>query len=171
MSTSLGSTPLSTAIADTESAVAADPAKAAAVFRVSGSGVRQVASSIKIGKFTIEADEPAALGDGAAPNPVEYVLAGLLSCQVATYRVWATKLGIALDDVTISVDGDLDFRGFFGLDESVRPGYSDIRLNVTLTGPESAGRYQELREVVDEHCPVLDIIANPTTVSSTLTVA
>lgn len=171
MSTTLEPTALATAIDETERAVGIDPSKALAVFGVSGTGVRQVASTIRIGKFSIEADEPAALGDGAAPNPVEYVLAGLLSCQVVTYRVWAVKLGIALDDVTISIDGDLDFRGFFGLDDTVRPGFGEIRLNVTLTGPETAERYQELRELVDEHCPVLDIITNPSTVTSTLTVA
>lgn len=171
MSTTIESTALANAIDETEGAVGIDPSKALAVFGVSGSGVRQVGSAIRIGKFSIEADEPTPLGDGQAPNPVEYVLAGLLSCQVVTYRVWALKLGIALDDVTIAIDGDLDFRGFFGLDDSVRPGFGEIRLNVTLTGPETAERYQELREIVDEHCPVLDIITNPSPVISTLTVA
>ncbi|MEO6825764.1 MAG: OsmC family protein [Microbacteriaceae bacterium] len=162
--------PLAAIIAATESDVAADVSKAAAVFRVAGSSTGRVSSTIRIGKFTIDADEPPALGEGTAPNPVEYALAALLACQVATYRVWAVNLGISLDTVDISIAGDLDFRGFFGIEESVRPGFSGIRLDVKLGGPEPE-RYAELQATVNAHCPVLDLFRNPTPVESTLTVA
>jgi len=33
---------------------------------------------------------------------------------------------------------------FFGFDDSVRPGFSAVRLEVTVTGPESPERYQDL---------------------------
>jgi putative redox protein len=69
------------------------------------------------------------------------------------------------------VEGDLDIRGFFGFDGDVRPGFSAIRLDVTVTGPESQDRYQELAAAVDEHCPVLDLFANPVPVSRTLSQA
>jgi uncharacterized OsmC-like protein len=163
--------PLTTILAATERDVTADVSKAAAVFRVAGSATGRVSSRIRIGRFTIEADEPPALGEGTAPNPVEYALAGLLACQVATYRVWAVNLGIELDTIDISIDGDLDFRGFFGFDDAVRPGFSEVRLKVTVSGPETAERYQELKDVVNAHCPVLDLFSNPTPVVSTLTVA
>ena len=39
---------------------------------------------------------------------------------------------------------------------------------MTLTGPESEERYQYLRDVVDAHCPVLDLFQNPTPVSVTV---
>jgi putative redox protein len=81
------------------------------------------------------------------------------------FRLYAHSLGIQVDDISVAAEGDLDARKLFGIDESVRAGFSDIRLTVTLTGPESKGRYQELRDVVDRHCPVLDLFANPTPVS------
>ena len=40
-----------------------------------------------------------------------------------------------------------------------------------MSGPQSAGRYQELGEAVDEYCPVLDLFANPVLVSRTLVAA
>jgi hypothetical protein len=43
-----------------------------------------------------------------------------------------------------------------------------VRLAVTITGPETDARYQELREVVDAHCPVLDLFTNPTPVTTTV---
>lgn len=87
---------------------------------------------------------------------------------MVTYRFWAARLGIRLDDVEIDAVGDLDVRGFFGLDDEVRAGFGDIRLDVRLTGPESPERYAELQQAVDAHCPVLDLFTNPTPVATTV---
>ncbi|HVW34841.1 MAG TPA: OsmC family protein, partial [Acidimicrobiia bacterium] len=121
------------------------------------------------GTHTFKVDEPEILGGtDLAANPVQLVLASLGACQAITYRVWAAKLGIALDGVEARVEGDLDLRGFFGLDDSVRPGYTRIRVFVTLRGPEAPERYDELVAAVNRHCPVLDIVANPVPVDRTV---
>ncbi|MCU0308683.1 MAG: OsmC family protein, partial [Thermoleophilia bacterium] len=59
--------------------------------------------------------------------------------------------------------------GFFGLDESVRPGFGAIRLQVELIGPAGEAAYRELADVVDRHCPVLDIVGNPVPVTREVT--
>ena len=142
--------------------IAADVTSANLTYRVSGHGTGAVASEITAGRHRFLVDEPAALaGDDLAASPVEYALGALISCQIVVYRLYANALGIAVDDVDISAEADLDVRGLFGIEESVRPGFSAVRLVVKLTGPESAERYEELRRVVDAHCPVLDLFANP----------
>lgn len=147
------------------------PQKAALVFGAEGEGFGSVATRLSSGGHSYVIDEPAGLGgDDLAANPVETALGALIACQVVTYRVWAHNLGIAVDDVRIAAEGDLDVRGFFGLDEGTRPGFGDIRLTVTVTGPETAERYRELHDAVDAHCPVLDLFSNPTPVSTTLVV-
>ncbi|GAA4708237.1 OsmC family protein [Pseudonocardia yuanmonensis] len=151
----------------TAAAVADDVDKAAALFRATGSGADGVRTDIRIGRHEVVVDEPPALGGGdAAPNPVEFALAALLSCQVVTYRFWAAKLGVPLDDVTVEVKGDLDVRGFFGLDDAVRAGFGEVRLVVDLQGPASAEDYRRLKDAVDAHCPVLDLFRNPTPVTT-----
>jgi len=82
--------------------------------------------------------------------------------------VWATKLGIALDSVHVEADGDIDLRGFFGVDDAVRPGYSAMRLRVRLNGPESPERYRELADAVDGHCPVFDIVGDSVPLERTI---
>jgi uncharacterized OsmC-like protein len=73
-------------------------------------------------------DEPPALGGAdSAANPVQYALASLGSCQAITYRFWAEQLGIAVDSVSVRAEGDLDLRGFFGVDETVRPEPHPVR--------------------------------------------
>jgi uncharacterized OsmC-like protein len=149
----------------------AEPGRGVVRYRAAGAGGDGVRAEISIGRHRLVVDEPPSVGgQDAAANPVEHALAALLSCQVVTYRLWAARLGVPLDDIAIDVDGDLDVRGFFGLDDGVRPGFRDVRVTVTLTGPAEPERYRELAAAVDEHCPVLDLFRNPTPVSTALVV-
>jgi uncharacterized OsmC-like protein len=119
--------------------------------------------------FTI--DEPESLGGtDKGANPVEHLLASLGACQVITFQVWADKLGIQLDAVDIALTGEIDLRGFFGLAEGVRPGFQSVEVSVQLSGPESAERYGQLTQAVEEHCPVLDGLGNAVPVSTSYAV-
>ncbi|CAN5465446.1 OsmC family protein [soil metagenome] len=149
--------------------IAADVANGQLTYRVQGSGTGAVASEIVAGKHRFLVAEPGALaGDDLAASPVEFALGALISCQIVVYRLYAQALGIQVDDITVDAEGDLDARRLFGIDETVRAGFGAIRLDVTISGPESNDRYQELRNAVDAHCPVLDLFANPTPVSVTI---
>ncbi len=160
---------LGSLIADTRKAVDDDPAKAQAQFTAQGTLVGVTEVDIRTGAHTFKVDEPAALGGAdVAANPVQYALASLGSCQAITYQFWAEQLGIGFDALSVRVEGDLDIRGFLGFDDSVRPGFSAVRVEVAVTGPESPERYQELAAAVDQHCPVLDLFANPVPVTRTL---
>ncbi|RUP04175.1 MAG: OsmC family peroxiredoxin [Mycobacterium sp.] len=152
----------------TANAVGADSTKARAVFEATAVAHDAVASTVTLGRYHVEVDEPPPLGGEAkAPNPVEYYLASLLSCQIVTWRFWAEKLGIAVDSITARAEGDLDVRGFFGLEdaaETVRAGFQEVRVVIRVSGPDTAKRYRELQDAVDAHCPVLDLTRNPTPV-------
>ena len=72
----------------------------------------------------------------------------LLSCRATSREEWRTA---ALTGCRYparqsrdSIDGDIDLRGFFGIDDGIRAGFNAVRVNVSLGGPESAGRYEEL---------------------------
>jgi putative redox protein len=149
--------------------IAADVTSANLTYRVSGEGKGAVATAIVAGNHRFLVDEPAALaGDDVAASPVEFALAALISCQVVVYRLYAQALGIVVDEVTVTAEGDLDARKLFGIEESVRAGFTAVRLNVAIAGPESLERYEALHAAVDEHCPVLDLFANPTPVTTTV---
>lgn len=160
---------LGQAAADWSKRIAADPASAQLTYRVRGRGEGSVATRVTAGRHEFIVDEPEALaGDDAAASPVEIALGALISCQIVVYRLYANALGIQLDDVSAVAEGDLDARRLFGLDDSVRAGFSAVRVAVTVTGPETEERYHELRETVDAHCPVFDLFTNPTPVTVTV---
>ena len=132
-------------IEDTRKAISDDAAAAQAAFTAQGTLVGVIKVDIETGEHTFKVDEPPALGGAdAAANPVQYALASLGSCQAITYRFWAAQLGVELDSLTVRVAGDLDLRGFFGVDDTVRPGFTAVRVEVSVTGPESAERYAEV---------------------------
>jgi len=157
-------------VQETKAAFSSDPTQAKATFAAENQLVGTTEVSVKVGsghRFTV--DEPAALGGAdKAANPVEYALASLGSCQAITYRVWAAQLGVTLDKVEVDVDGGIDLRGFFGVDDRVRAGFNAVRIRVALSGPETEARYQELAAAVDAHCPVLDLFRNPVPVDRTV---
>ena len=165
-------TKLNSIAAQTAKAVSANPANAGALFSASATAGDGVSSEVALRSFSISVDEPPTLGGAdSAPNPVEVYLASLLSCQVVTYRFWAERLGIEVTSLKLSAEGDLDVRGFFGLDDDVRPGFTEVRVTVDVEGPATPEEYRELQDVVERHCPVLDLTANPTPVVSHLRVA
>jgi putative redox protein len=159
-------------IDQTRTALTAEPGAGKVTFRATSTlvGVTEVDNAVRSHRF--KADEPESLGGAdLAANPVEYVLSALGACQAISYRIWSEALGIPFDDVRVQVDGDLDVRGFFGVDEAVRPGCGDVRVHVTLAGSEAAERYAELHAAVEAHCPVQDMLTGTVNIKAELELA
>jgi putative redox protein len=60
----------------------------------------------------------------------------------------------------VKPEGALDLRGFFGVKDGVRAG-NDVRGTVQLKSSAPEAELAKLKELVDEHCPVLDILRAP----------
>lgn len=111
--------------------------------------------------FDLTVDEPRELGGtDAGPNPVELVLAALGTCQEIVYAVYAPRAGVELESVEVDVEGTLDPRGFLGASQEARPGFGQVRYRVRIESPSDPERVKALVRLVEEHCPVLDIISN-----------
>ena len=146
-------------------AFTATPSSALVKFRVESHQEDGLKSTVRTRSFTIEVDEPPTLaGTDAAPSPVEYALAALATCQEISYRLHADALGVPLDGVAVTLEGEIDLRGFFGSEASIRPGFLAIRGTVTLDSPAPLEELERLRDYVNTVCPVLDLISNPTPV-------
>lgn len=115
--------------------------------------------------FTVDSDEPPVLlGQNRAPNTAEFVLHALAACVSGTIAYHAAARGIALDSLETTIQGDLDLRGFLGLDSSVRPGYEQIRVAITAAGDFDDDQFAELSRLI-RYSPVRDIVSNPVPVA------
>lgn len=140
--------------------VAEDPAMRSARFKVNTKWAEQnrSVSTVKhysLGgvehqrSFEIAADEPAELlGANSAPNPQELLMAALNACLTVGYVVNASVMGITVHSLEIETDGELDLRGFLGLDESVNPGYDEVSYVVRLKTDAPRERIEELHAIV-----------------------
>ncbi len=159
-------TELKGVIDDTQAMYRQDPDKARLVFKTSSNLGGRFRSDVRIREHSLVIDEPKGIGGSdMGPSPVEVILAALGSCQEITYRAYATAMGIELDSVSVELEGDIDFRGFFAVDDTVRAGFENIRAVVTIESKASADELAKLRDVVNAHCPVLDILQNPVPVT------
>jgi uncharacterized OsmC-like protein len=113
-------------------------------------------------RFILEADEPPILaGQDQAANPVEHLLNALATWMTTTMVYHAAVRGIKLDQVESRLEGDLDLSGFFGINDDVRPGYEEIRVNFKVkTDLENLETLKELIKL----SPVYDVISNGTKV-------
>ena len=149
-------------IVETQTDLLANPDHAIATFSVDSRQVEGLRSETKIRQFNVTVDEPPNLGGtDTGPNPVEFVLAALATCQEITYRAYATALGIPLESVSVTLEGSLDLRGFFAVKDGVRAGFNDVRGVVNLKSSAPDAELAKLKDVVDAHCPVLDILRAP----------
>lgn len=120
-------------------------------------------------QFTIAADEPPELlGQNSAPNPQELLMAAFNACIMVGYVANAAVMGVTLTNVEIETDGELNLRGFLGIDPNVKPGYDSIRCRVRLTGNGSREQYQTIHENVLKTSPNYFNVAQPIRVDAAL---
>ena len=102
----------------------------------------------------IASDEPRGIGGSdSAPNPVEQLLAALGNCLAVGYAINASAAGIALRDLRINLDGDLDLHPLLGLTDG-HAGFSAIRVTVHLDTDADEAAVAELHRKVAVSSPV-----------------
>ena len=79
-------------------------------------------------------------------------------------------LDIPLDAVKVEVKGNLDLRGLFGLDSSIKAGLHRVHYETTLVSPADKSVLNQLIETVEQNCPVLDTLLRPVAVSGNVTI-
>ncbi|SAK83155.1 OsmC family protein [Caballeronia calidae] len=104
--------------------------------------------------FDIAADEPVELlGTNSAPNPQELLLAALNACMSVGYAANAAVMGIKLEKLEIESFGQLDLRGFLGLDASVKPGYEEVSYTVRIKSNAPREKLEALHAIVMKTSP------------------
>jgi uncharacterized OsmC-like protein len=104
--------------------------------------------------FQIHADEPyELLGGNTAPNPQELLMAALNACMSVGYAANAAAMGIQLEKLEIETEGQLDLRGFLGLDPNVKPGYEEIHYTVVVKSSASQEKLEELHQAIMKTSP------------------
>ncbi len=111
------------------------------------------------------------LGGDNGPNAVELVLAALGFCYSVGFVYNAAARGYEIEELTYELEGDLDLRNFVGIPQGPRPGFTEIRVRGRVRARNaSREELEELCQCVQDTSPVLDVLANPVPVRTSLEV-
>jgi uncharacterized OsmC-like protein len=111
--------------------------------------------------FTLDAGEPAILlGKDTGPNPVEYLLHALAACLTTSLAYIAAARGVRLTAVESTLEGEMDARGAFGLDDSYRNGFERIRVSFRVEGDAPEAKLREVVERATARSAVFDMVSN-----------
>ena len=99
--------------------------------------------------FSIDIDEPCELGgSNCFANPQEHLLAALNACMTVGYVAQCAVHGIILESLEIETDGEIDLRGFLGIDPAVPPGYENLTYIVRIKGSGTKEEFAKIHEAV-----------------------
>ena len=99
--------------------------------------------------FSIDIDEPCELGgSNCFANPQEHLLAALNACMMVGYVAQCAVHGITLESLEIETDGEIDLRGFLGIDPAVPAGYENLSYIVHIKGGGTKEEFAKIHEAV-----------------------
>lgn len=104
-------------------------------------------------------------GEGRGPTVCEVCRGSLAACLTQTIVIHATSRDIQIDSINIDVEGDVNLRGFTGIDSDVRPGAQQFRVNLKInSNTASKEQINELYEIGKKFSPAFDTLTNGTSV-------
>lgn len=109
--------------------------------------------------WKLQVDEPEEDGgSNSGPNPMQYFIASLASCQNEQAQVVAEELSITIDKIDITLAVDLNLDGFMGLDAHSENCFKRANFKAVVHGAISKDQIMELGKRVDNRCPILSLL-------------
>ena len=127
-----------------------------------------IACSVAIGRAIYNAQAHTGVGGaGTGACSGDLLLGALSACAQITCQMVAAAMGIPIERIEVTVEGDLDLRGTLGISKDVPVGFERINLifdiNAPLATPE---QLHALREKTEQYCVVMQTLVHPPTLQS-----
>ncbi len=122
-------------------------------------------------RFSIDIDEPRELGgSNSFANPQEHLIAALNACMTVGYVAQCAVRGITLESLAIETGGEIDLRGFLGIDPAVPQGYENLNYTVRIKGNGTKEQFAEVHKAVMETSPNFYNLSRPVVLKPALVV-
>jgi uncharacterized OsmC-like protein len=103
---------------------------------------------------------PKAGGTGQELCSGDMLLEASIACAGVSMRAAAAVLEIPIRSAEVSAEGDVDLRGTLGVTEGVPVGFKDIRLRFDIDSDATKAQLDQLIELTDRYCVILQTIRN-----------
>ncbi|HEV2020990.1 MAG TPA: OsmC family protein [Terriglobales bacterium] len=141
-----------------------DPGASRVTLRATGSqSGAPVACSVDIGRAIYQAEAHTGVGGaGTAACSGDLLLGALAACAQITCQMVAAAMGIPVERIEVTVDGDLDLSGTLGISKEVPVGFERIQLRFDVLAPQAtAEQLRGLREKTEQYCVVMQTLLHP----------
>jgi uncharacterized OsmC-like protein len=141
-----------------------DPGASRIRLRATGSQTgAPVACSVDIGRAIYEAQAHTGVGGaGTAACSGDLLLGALAACAQITCQMVAAAMGIPVERIDVTVDGDLDLAGTLGVSKEVPVGFGKIRLRFDVRAPQATPeQLRALHEKTEQYCVVMQTLLKP----------
>ncbi len=139
--------------------------------KVASRHIRNLYTETQVREHLVKSDYgEAAGGENQAPNPIELLLSAFAACIEAAFYEFAEHEGLRITSITAEVEGTLDLRGLFMVDD-VSAGFQDVRFALKIVSPDDEAKVRSLAEKVISHCPVVDSLKKPTPVAGQIIIS
>ncbi|HEY6248246.1 MAG TPA: OsmC family protein [Pyrinomonadaceae bacterium] len=134
-----------------------------------GQGDLPIACSVEVGQKLLEAQAHRGVGgSGTAACSGDLLLGALAACAQLTCQLVATAMGIEVEDIRVSVEGELDLSGTLGISKSVPVGFEDIRTTFDIKAPTATpDQLSALQEKTEQYCVVMQTLLQPPPIRTT----
>jgi uncharacterized OsmC-like protein len=138
-----------------------EPAAALVTLSARGSLGEGITCSVQTGRAIAAAGlHPASGGDGSTLCSGDMLLEALAACAGVTLRAVATSMELAIEQGSVLVEGDLDFRGTLGVDRDVPVGFRSIRVSFELATDVPEDQIDTLLRLTERYCVVYQTLAS-----------
>jgi uncharacterized OsmC-like protein len=122
-------------------------------------------------RFSIDIDEPRELvGSNSFANPQDHLIAALNACMTVGYVAQCAVRGITLESLAIETDGEIDLRGFLGIDPAVAQGYENLTHTVRIKGNGTKEQFAEVHKAVMATSPNFYNLSRPVVLKPVLVI-
>ncbi len=122
-----------------------------------------ISCSVDLGRAVYEAQAHGGVGGaGTGACSGDLLLGALAACAQITCQMVATAMGVPVERIEVTVEGDLDLRGTLGIAKDVPIGFDAIRTRFDISAPDATPeQLAALREKTEQYCVVLQTLQNP----------
>jgi uncharacterized OsmC-like protein len=137
-----------------------------------GQGDAPISCSVDLGRAIYAAQAHAGVGGaGTGACSGDLLLGALAACAQITCQMVAASMEVPVDEIGVTVEGDLDLSGTLGLSRDAQVGFETIRLRFDIAAPAATQEQLDaLIEKTERYCVVMQtLMAAPKIETSVVT--
>jgi uncharacterized OsmC-like protein len=122
-----------------------------------------IACSVDIGRAIYNAQAHKGVG-GAGTDACsgDLLLGAIAACAQITCQMVAAAMGIPVESIEVTAEGDLDLQGTLGISKEAPVGFQSIRVNFDVKAPQAnTEQLVALQRKTEQYCVVMQTLINP----------